>query len=56
MLGKNIYSNNIMSNRNKLVRRLLSKITDSELQNLVKKEASACPQKVGPNPTPKRNV
>ena len=50
MLGKNISSNNIMSNRNKLVRRLLSTITDSDLQNLVEKEASACPQKVGPNP------
>lgn len=32
---KNIYNNNIMSNRNELVRRLLSGITDSELQNLV---------------------
>ena len=36
MARNDIYSNNRMSNRNELVRRLLSGITMSELQNLVR--------------------
>ena len=40
-MKNNIHSNNIMSNRKELVRRLLSGITMSELQNLVKMREEA---------------
>lgn len=58
------YSNNIMSNRNDLVRRLLSGITNSELQNFVRVREEArrpVPTMRGaearrPIPTPRRNV
>ena len=45
MPGKNIIygNNNIMSNRNELIRRLLSGITTSELQNLVNIREAARP-------------
>ena len=43
MARNNIYSNNIMSNSNELVRRLLSGITMSELQNLVNIREEARP-------------
>ena len=42
-MKNNIYSNRIMSNSNELVRRLLSGITMSELQNLVKMREEATP-------------
>lgn len=52
MSGKNIYNNNMMSNRNELVRRLLSGITDNELQNLVNiresQKSPVLPQESGP--------
>ena len=56
-----IYSNNnITSNRNELVRRLLSGITMSELQNLVNIREEArpipAPRRRTPIPTPRRNV
>ena len=55
-----IYSNNnITSNRNELVRRLLSGITMSELQNLVNIREEArpipAPRRRTPIPTPRRN-
>ena len=52
MSGKNIESNNKMSNRNEFVQRLLSGITLSELQNLVniREEANR------PIPAPRQNV
>ena len=57
----NIYSNNIMSIRNELVRRLLSGITMSELRNLVKlREQDSrpipAPRRRTPIPAPRRNV
>ena len=60
-MKNNIYSNNIMSIRNELVRRLLSGITMSELQNLVKlrEEDSRpipAPRRRTPIPAPRRNV
>ena len=47
-----------MNNRNELVRRLLSEITDSELQNLVniresQKSPVPAPRKRAPIPTPR---
>ena len=56
-----IYSNNIMSNRNELVRRLLSGFTMSELQNLVniREEANrpiSPPRRRGRQQEPRRNV
>lgn len=41
-MKKIIYSNN-MSNRNQLIRRLLSGLTNSELENLVRVREEACP-------------
>ena len=38
-----IYSNNIMSRRNELIRRLLSGLTDSELENLIRVKEEAHP-------------
>ena len=63
-LKKMIYSNNILSNRNELVRRLLSGITNVELQNLVRvREEARRPiltmrggEARRPIPTPRRNV
>ena len=53
-----IYSNNIMSRRNELIRRLLSGLTDSELENLVRVREEAHPISVRrpPIPKPRRNV
>ena len=53
-----IYSNNIMSRRNELIRRLLSGLTDSELQNLVRvrEEAHHISVRRPPIPKPRRNV
>ena len=53
-----IYSNNIMSRRNELIRRLLSGLTDSELENLVRVREEAHPISVRrpPIPEPRRNV
>ena len=52
------YSNNIMSRRNELIRRLLSGLTDSELENLVRVREEAHPISVRrpPIPKPRRNV
>ena len=51
-------SNNIMSRRNELIRRLLSWLTDSELENLVRVREDAHPISVRrtPIPKPRRNV
>ena len=63
-----IYSNNIMSRRNELIRRLLSGLTDSELENLVRvreearhipaprrqREARSIPTPRRPVPTPSK--
>ena len=53
-----IHSNNIMSPRNELIRRLLSGLTDSELENLVRVREEAHPISVRrpPIPKPRRNV
>ena len=54
-----IYSNNIMmSRRNELIRRLLSGLTDSELENLVRVREEAHPISVRrpPIPKPRRNA
>ena len=53
-----IYSNNIMSRRNELIRRLFSGLTDSELENLVRVREEAHPISVRrpPIPKPRRNV
>ena len=53
-----IYSNNIMSRLNGLIRRLLSGLTDSELENLVRVREEAHPISVRRTPIPKsrRNV
>ena len=56
---KNFFcSNNIMSRRNELIRRLLSGLTDSELENLVRVREEAHPISVRrpPIPKPRRNV
>ena len=60
---KNIYSNNTMSRRNELIRRLLSGLTDSELENLVRVREEARPipaprrqREARPIPTPRKNV
>ena len=52
-----------MSRRNELIRRLLSGLTDSELENLVRVREEACPipaprrqREARPTPTPMRNV
>ena len=52
------YSNNIMSRRNELIRRLLSGLTDSKLENLVRVREEAHPISVRrtPIPKPRRNV
>ena len=69
--NKMIYSNNMRTNRNELMRRLLSGITTSELQNLVRMREEArpiptvkgreerpipAPRRRTPIPTPRRNV
>ena len=53
-----IYSNNIMSRSNELIRRLLSGLIDSELENLVRVREEAHPISVKrtPIPKPRRNV
>ena len=58
-----IYSNNTMSRRNELIRILLSGLTDSELENLVRVREEArpipAPRRQGeapPIPTPRKNV
>ena len=53
-----IYSNNVKTNRNELIRRLLSGLTDSELENLVRVREEAHPISVRrtPIPKPRRNV
>ena len=53
-----IYSNNIMSRRNELIRRLLSGLSDSELENLVRVREEAHPifVKRTPIPKPRNNV
>ena len=58
------YSNNIMSNRNEFDRRLLSGITNSELQNLVRvREEARRPiptmrggEETRPSPAPRRRT
>ena len=52
------YSNNIMSRRNELIRRLLSRLTNSEFENLVRVREEAHPISVRrpPIPKPRRNV
>ena len=57
-----MYSNNIMNNRNELVRRLLSGITMSELQNFVNMREEARPipaprrrRETRPIPTPRKS-
>ena len=50
--NKIIYSNNMETNRKELVRRLLSRITNGELKNLVRmREEARCSI-----PSPRRNV
>ena len=53
-----IYSNNIMSRRNEPIRRLLSGLSDCELENLVRVREEAHPISVRrtPIPKPRRNV
>ena len=53
-----MYSNSIMSLPNELMRRLLSGLTDSELENLVREREEARPISVRRTPIPKpgRNV
>ena len=60
-LNKNnfIYSNNMKTNRNELIRRLLSGITNDELQNLVRVREEArrpipTPRKRIPTPAPRK--
>ena len=55
-MKKIIYSNNIMSRCNELKRRLLSGLTDSELENLVRvrEEAHPIPADRRPVPTPRK--
>ena len=57
-MKKIIYSDNIMSRRNELMRRLLSGLTDSELEDLVRVREEARPISVRRTPIPKpgRNV
>ena len=57
---KIIYSNNIMSRRNELIRRFLSGLTGSELENLVRVREEARPipapgrkREARPIPTPR---
>ena len=50
--NKIIYSNNMETNRKELVRRLLSRITNGELENLVRMREEAKRS----IPTPRRNV
>ena len=52
------HSNNIMSRRNELIRRLLSGLTDSKLENLVRVREEAYPisGRRPPIPKPRRNV
>ena len=55
ILGSNkkiIYCNSMKTNRNELIRRLLSGITNDELQNLVRVREEARP----PIPTPRRRI
>ena len=47
--GKKLCNSNNMNNRNQLIRRLLSGLTDSELENLVRVR-----EKVRPIPAPRR--
>ena len=53
-----IYSNSMKTNRYDLIRRLLSGLTDSELENLVRVREEAHPISVTrtPIPKPRRNV
>ena len=53
-----IYSNSMKINRNELIRRLLSGLTDSDLENLVRVREEAHPISVRrtPIPKPRRNV
>ena len=48
-----IYSNNMKTNRNELIRRLLSGLTDSELENLVRVREEAHPISVRRTPNSK---
>ena len=56
-----IYSNNMKTNRNELIRRLLSGITNNELENLVQVREEArspipAPTKRIPIPTPRKRI
>ena len=56
-----IYSNNMKTNRNELIRRLLSGITNNELENLVQVREEArspipAPRKRIPIPTPRKRI
>ena len=56
-----IYSNDMKTNRNELIRRLLSRLTDDELENLVRLREEArrpipTPRKRIPTPAPRKMV